>query len=540
MKNPGRDGGRRVTGKPKDRGVAFRALRSMGAGRLHRLARCVGVFVLAVAAAVLGGQATAAERLVVGSKRFTESYILGEILTLTAQRSGADALHRPGLGGGAVVLEALKAGAIDVYPEYLGTIEKEILKLPPGSPAERIQGELGQLGLAYGVPLGFSNGYALAAVADRARQLSLATLGDLRAHPDLSIGLSQEFLGREDGWPGLAARYRLTQQPLGIDHGIAYQALASGRIAVTDIYTTDAQVEALGLTVLQDDARYFPRYDAVLLYRLDLPARAPAAWATIRALEGRIDERRMVRMNADAELRGRPFVRIAADFVEGSLPAAGGVAAAGTVRATLGERLFGPDFWRLTREHVGLVATSLAAALALGVPLGALAASRKRFGQGIFAAVGLLQTIPSLALLAALIPLLGRIGAGPAVIALSLYALLPIVRNTAAGLEGVPVGVRHAGVALGMTRWQRWRFVDLPLALPVVLAGVKTAAVLTVGTATIAAFIGAGGYGERIAQGLALNDGGALLAGAIPSAGLALLTQAFFEVLERWAVRNRF
>ena len=157
----------------------------------------------------------------------------------------------------------------------------------------------------------------------------------------------------------------------------------------------------------------------------------------------------------------------------------------------------------------------------------------------IFGVVGLLQTIPSLALLAALIPLLGRIGTVPAVIALSLYALLPIVRNTATGLQQVPLGMRQAGMALGLTRLQRWRLVDLPLALPVVLAGIKTAAVLTVGTATIAAFIGAGGYGERIAQGLALNDSAALLAGAIPAAVLALMTQVLFGLAERLAARNQ-
>jgi osmoprotectant transport system permease protein len=203
------------------------------------------------------------------------------------------------------------------------------------------------------------------------------------------------------------------------------------------------------------------------------------------------------------------------------------------------ERLFGPDLGRLTREHVTLVVISVLVAVLVGIPLGALAAAYRGLSHGILAVVGLLQTIPALALLAALIPLLGRIGTEPAIVALSLYALLPIVRNTATGLEQVPIGLKHAGIALGMTRAQRWRHVDLPLAFPVILAGIKTSAVLTVGTATIAAFIGAGGYGERIAQGLALNDGAALLAGAIPSAALAVLTQLLFEVAERLARGRR-
>jgi osmoprotectant transport system permease protein len=493
-------------------------------------------FLLAVMLSSLAGAAAAAERIVVGSKRFTESYILGEVVALTARQSGASAVHRAGLGSTAVVLEALKIGSIDVYPEYLGTIEQEILKLPAGSSAERIQQELRRLGLAMGVPLGFSNSYALATTAARARERSLRAISDLRSHPELAVAVSQEFLGRVDGWPGLARRYTLPQRPEGLDHGLAYEALASGRVAVTDIYTTDAKIAQLGLLVLEDDLGYFPRYDAVLLYRIDLPARAPSAWKRIAALEGRIDTARMIEMNADAELRGRSFAAIATAFVEGR---PSGVGEPDAAPAGLRERLFGPDFARLTREHVSLVAVSLAFAMAIGIPLGALAVARRRLGPWIFAVVGVLQTIPALALLAALIPLLGRIGSVPAVIALSLYALLPIVRNTAAGLEQVPEGLKQAGLALGLTPAQRWRCIDLPLALPVVIAGVKTAAVLTVGTATIAAFIGAGGYGERIAQGLALNDGTALLSGAIPAAALALITQALFAGAERLASRNR-
>lgn len=489
---------------------------------------------MAAALCLFTGVATAAEQVVVGSKRFTESYILGEIVALTAQRAGASAVHKPGLGSSAVVLEALKLGAIDVYPEYLGTIEQEVLKLPPGSSTVRIKQELAKLGLAFGVPLGFSNSYALALTDARARELSLRSISDLRAHPELAVAVSQEFLGRVDGWPGLARRYGLPQRPTGVDHGVAYEALKSGRIAVTDIYTTDARIAELGLAVLEDDLGYFPRYDAVLLHRIDLPRRSPVAWRQIATLEGRIDATRMISMNADAELHGHSFAAIATDFVEGRR-----LGASAGSRATFLDRLFGADFARLTREHVSLVAVSLGMAVLIGIPLGALAVSRRRLGPWIFGGVGLLQTIPALALLAALIPLLGRIGTVPAVIALSLYALLPIVRNTAAGLEQVPEGLKHAGMALGLTPAQRWRCIDLPLALPVALAGIKTAAVLTVGTATIAAFIGAGGYGERIAQGLALNDGAALLAGAVPAAALALLTQALFEVAQRLSRRSR-
>lgn len=488
---------------------------------------------------------------VVGSKRFTESYVLGEIVRLTAA-TGGPAEHRQGLGNTAVVLAALKAGAIDAYPEYLGTIDAEILGHSSPSTPDTMARELAAQGLAMGVPLGFSNGYALAMPDDVAARLHVARISDLAGHPDLTLGLSHEFLGRQDGWPGLARRYTLPQQPVGIDHGLSYDAMASGRIALTDIYTTDAQIAARHLRVLVDDRGYFPSYDAVLLYRLDAAASHPAAWKAIQALTGRISVGTMIAMNARAELQHEPFNDIARDFLSGRLAAS--TAASGSASKAVSDRghggsfgssdsasghrflarLFADDLPRLLGEHLLLVGVAVLAAVSIGVPLGAVAAAWPRSEGSVMGLVGLLQTIPSLALLAMLIPLLGRIGTAPALIALTLYALLPIARNTATGLAGVPEGVRQAGTALGLTPSQRWRTIDLPLAAPVIMAGIKTAAVITVGTATIAAFVGAGGLGERIVTGLALNDHAMLLAGAVPSAALALAAQAVFTLLEHW------
>jgi osmoprotectant transport system permease protein len=486
---------------------------------------------LLFALAWLVGSVHAADApLTVGSKRFTESYILGEIVAQTAAPH-AKAEHKQGLGNTAVVLEALKAGAIDIYPEYTGTIDAEILKNPKPTDLAAMRRALEPLGLGVAVPLGFQNTYALAMTAAQAAQRNIKTIGDLARHPDLAVAVSHEFLGRADGWPGLAAKYRLPQQPTGIDHGISYEALASGRIAVTDIYSTDAKIAELKLVVLDDDQQYFPRYDAVLLYRLDLAVKAPAAWAAIQQLEGRIDAARMIQMNGDAELRGRAFADIARGFLQPS----------GTTAARGGwwQRLIGDDLARLTREHLMLVAVSVLAAVLIGVPLGSAAAAWPRLEQPVMAVVGVLQTVPSLALFALLIPLLGRIGTLPALVALSLYALLPVVRNVTIGLKEVPAGLRDAAASLALKPWQRWWLIDLPLAMPVIVAGVKTAAVITVGTATIAAFIGAGGYGERIATGLALNDNATLIAGALPAAVLALVTQGVFEWIERRLRRHR-
>ncbi|MYM25586.1 ABC transporter permease subunit [Duganella sp. FT135W] len=508
-----------------------------------RLAGLLVVLALGAGPAV----AVAGDALHVGSKRFTESYILGEVLAQTAAPH-AQVEHLQGLGNTAIVLAALEAGRIDIYPEYLGTIDLEILKHKQPATLEQMRKELAVMGLGVAVPLGFNNTYALAmrGEADAPRKLS-----ELAARGSLRFGLSHEFIGRADGWQGLATRYGLPQRPEGLDHGLAYEALRGRQVDVIDIYSTDARIGQYGLRVLEDDRSYFPRYDAVLLYRLDAVQRFPAAWQAISKLEGRISEADMIAMNAAAEIDGKPFARVASDWLAAhSLAGAATAPTAALAAATTGAsapsaardgllaKIFDHNLWRLTQQHLTLVLLAVAAACLIGVPLGVLAASLPRLRQVVLGLTGVLQTVPSLALLALLIPLLGRIGTAPALVALVVYALLPIVRNTCTGLLQVPKGLKLAAKALGLRPMHRLTHIELPLALPVILAGVKTAAVLSVGTATIAAFIGAGGYGERITIGLALNDNDMLLAGAIPAAMLALLTQGLFELLERTVINR--
>ncbi|MBB5368072.1 MULTISPECIES: glycine betaine ABC transporter substrate-binding protein [unclassified Janthinobacterium] len=471
--------------------------------------------------------------LKVGSKRFTESYILGEIVRQSAAPH-VRTEHRQGLGNTAIVLAALQAGSIDVYAEYMGTIASEILKHDKPITLDQMQRELAPLGLGVAVPLGFNNTYALAMRSDA----DISRLDQLAAQPALKFGLSHEFIGRVDGWPGLAARYGLPQRPRGLDHGIAYEALAQRQVDVIDIYSTDAKIRQYGLRVLADTQQYFPRYDAMLLYRLDLPPRFPTAWKALQTLQGRISESDMIAMNAAVEIDGRRFADVAQQWLM-QHEKAGGQANKPVQRTTLLDKILGDDLWTLTRQHLTLVLLSVGVACLIGIPLGVLAAFYAPLRQTVLALVGVLQTVPSLALLAILIPVLGMIGTVPALVALCVYALLPIVRNTCTGILQVPEGLRMAALALGLSKRDRLLYVDLPLALPVILAGVKTAAVMSVGTATIAAFIGAGGYGERITIGLALNDNDMLLAGAIPAAVLALLTQGLFELVERWAVAGR-
>jgi osmoprotectant transport system permease protein len=509
------------------------------------LSVCVSLGLGCVAAA------SAAERLVVGSKRFTESYILGELATQTLQAAGVAAEHRQGLGNTGILEQALASGAVDLYPEYTGTIVRELLKREPAASGEpptlaQINVWLAPRGMKAVVPLGFNNTYALAMREADAARLGVDSISALaklapEAAARLKFGLSHEFLVRGDGWPALKRAYGLPYTPAsGLDHGLAYQALAQAQVDVIDVYSTDAQIGRQRLRVLRDDRAFFPRYDAVLLMRVAVDERPLAG------LAGRIDEATMIALNAQVEVDGKPFADVARGFLSApvapaapaSAASAASVASAAIKGMAAGSRsfwslLFAPDLGRLLLQHLVLVFGSVGLAVAVGVPLGIVAHRRARLAAPLMALVGLLQTVPSLALLAFLIAWLGTIGFWPALLALFLYALLPVVRNTHAGLGSVPGGLPVAARALGLQERQVLRTVELPLALPTLLAGVKTAAVINVGTATVAAFVGAGGLGERIVAGLAVNDTARMLAGALPAAVLALVVQALFWAIER-------
>ncbi len=479
--------------------------------------------------------ALAAPTLTVGSKRFPESEILGEVLTQMANKVGeAQAAHKMGLGNTGIVFAALKTGSIDIYPEYTGTISQELLHDTGPVTLDAMNRQLAPMGLAAGVPLGFNDGYGLAMREDQAQRLGVRTISDLAKHPTLRLGLSQEFLTRADGWPGLTAAYHLPfATPQGFDHGAAYRALSSGQTDVADVYTTDAEIQQYHLRVLTDDRHYFPSYDAVLLYRKDLPQRLPRTWAAFQTLRGKISAPLMIALNAEVNVSHKTPAAVAADFLAGRVKAGQKAAAS---RVGFWSVLFGPDLWPETVQHLFLVFVSLALSILAGVPLGIWAARSPVAAGPILSIVGLIQTVPSLALLAFLILAVNRIGTVPTIIALFLYSLLPIVRNAYTGLTDIAPSLRESALALGLPAGARLRLVELPLASRAILAGIKTSAVINVGTATIAAFIGAGGYGERINEGLQTNNNDLLLAGAIPAAALALLVQFGFEGLDRLLV----
>ncbi len=457
---------------------------------------------------------------VVGSKNFTESVVLATLARTAGRQHGVQVQLRPALGGTRIVWRALREGDIDAYPEYTGTLTHELLpNTAPDASIAALRKRLHTLGIGMTDPLGFNNTYALGMRETEAKRLHIARISDLRAHPQLKLAFSNEFMNRADGWPGLRRAYRLPMHARGMSHDLAYRALASGAIDVTDLYRTDAEIAYYHLRVLKDDLHYFPRYDAVYLYRLDLRKRAPQFIAALQSLSGRIDEEAMRSMNKAVKIDHQSPARVTAGFLS-------------TAITSHNDNGFWQRLYRRTLEHLVLVGVSLSLALLLALPLGVLAARERHVGQIVIALTGILQTVPTLAMFVFMIPLFG-IGAAPAIAALFLYSLLPIVRNTHAGLSGIAPELRESAAALGLPRRTRlWR-IELPLALSTILAGVKIAAVINVGTAALGALIGAGGYGQPILAGIRLDDISLILQGAIPAAILALLVQGFFEIIER-------
>jgi osmoprotectant transport system permease protein len=463
--------------------------------------------------------------IVIGSKKFTESYVLGEIAKRMLIDAGILAEHRQGMGGTIILWQALRGGQIDAYPEYTGTIAQEILKGDHASSLEEIRTSLAKFGVGMTGPLGFNNTYALVMRRSEAQRLDVRTISDLQKYPELKIGLTHEFLDRQDGWRPLHERYALPQQNVvGIDHALGYAALANRSIDVKDAYSTDAKIEQNNLVVLEDDLQFFPKYEAVFLFRQSTRADAITA---LRRLEGTLDEKRMIRLNAEAE-RTKNYTKAADLYFNvgaGLAPRPSG--------HYIGES-FPHKLARWTLRHLQLAGFSLLLSVIFGIPLGIVASRGGPIGQGILGFASIVQTIPSLALLALLVPLpFFGISIRTAIAALFLYGLLPIVRNTASGLQDIPRSLRESAIALGLSPITRLWEIYLPMASRSILSGIKTSAVINVGTATLAALIGAGGLGEPILSGLNLNDHVTILQGAIPAALLALLVQWFFDLLDR-------
>jgi len=471
----------------------------------------------------LAGILAQAQAIRVGAKHFNEGYILSEIIAQLLESEGYTIERKYNLGGTLVCFEALKNNAIDIYPEYSGTLASEILKENQLTYQEINLSLQKKYQLEIAEPYGFNNSYALVIKKELSAARNIRTISDLKNHPELHPGLSYEFLKRQDGWDNLTKRYSLPHQPVGLEHGLAYQALDQNKIDLTDAYSTDGEIARYKLVVLQDDLLFFPQYQATSLYRQALEPRIKNILAR---LNGKIDAERMQRMNASVLYDKQTFEQVATLFLldEGLI-----------VNREAEQKSTIRDVLQKAGTHLLLTFSALLLAICLSIPLGVWLYWHPSIAGPVLYGTGLLQTIPSIALLAMMIPVFG-IGVVPAVVALFLYAVLPILRNTLTGLQSVDPLLKKVADGIGMNRFQKIRLVEFPLAVPMVLAGIRTAAVINVGTATLAAFIGAGGLGEFIVTGLALNNTGLILRGAIPAALLAIGVESGFNSLEKWWV----
>jgi osmoprotectant transport system permease protein len=469
--------------------------------------------------------ALAADQIVVGSKIFTEGYVLAEIAaqTLEASRPPVPVVRKLGMGSTGILFESLNSGAIDVYSDYTGTLAEAILKQPQLKSIEQIRAALLKMGIVISEPLGFNNTYALAVREDFAKAHNLVKISDLaRLRATLRCGFSYEFMDRRDGYPGLSDRYRLGVDPAHVsrmEHSLTYQAIDQQAVDVIDVYSTDAKIKKFHLRVLADDLQYFPVYQAVWVARSAFVQRYPSQWRALRQWEGRISQEAMQDLNAQVDIDKRSVAEVAAAFRGSSTETP-------TAAAQIGRR---------TLEHLWLVGVSLAFSIFVGVPLGILAVRHRRTGQVILTLSAVTQTVPSLALLCFLIPVFG-VGTKPALAALCLYSLLPVVLNTFTGIRGIDPRHLENARAFGLTPRQILFSIVLPLASPALLTGIRTATIVSIGTATLAALVGAGGYGVPIVSGLSLNDVPTILTGAIPAAIMAWLAHLGFNLLGRLVI----
>lgn len=514
--------------------------------------------------AVLAGPPLAAQpgKLRVGAKNFTESGVLAELMAqMIEAHTSLEVERRSSLGGTMICWTALTSGQIDLYAEYTGTAWATILQ-EPGSIRDPLRAFFQvrrrcreEYAVEWLEPFGLDNTYALAMAEERAEELGIRRISDLVRHQaKLTAGFGIEFGNRADGYPGLQRAYGLNLRVKTLEHGLAYQAIASGAIDLMDAYSTDGKLLRYRLRVLEDDRHFFPPYHAAPVVRREILDAHPEIEAVLARLAFRLPDVKAQALNYVVEAEGVAIRAAARAFLEmeGLVEGEEDFAAAArrAIQRVLADRpepgerraprstffgLAGRQAGKLIRlvfEHLGLTLTSVLLAAVLAIPLGIAITRRPHLRRLALGAAGIVQTIPSLALLALMIPLLG-LDVRAAIAALVLYATLPILRNTYTGIKEVDPDLVDAARGLGMRPREILVRVQLPLAMPTIMAGVRTSTVIGVGVATLAAFIGAGGLGEPIVEGLYLNDSNLILLGAIPAAILAVVTDLGLGRIER-------
>lgn len=485
-------------------------------------------------------------KIVVGSKAFTESLILEQMLSiLLTDKYQVPVENRSSLGGTKVAFDALVHKAIDVYPEYTGTAYQMILKMnglkDPNKVHHIIEYEYQKRwGIEWSKPLGFNNSYALAVRNNDLKFQEINRISQIkRRAPTLKYLAPYEFMERQDGHQNFIKHYGLKFDPnkvISMQAGLAYAAIRDNKADLIIAYSTDGRIKAYDLKILQDDYRYFPPYFAAFNFRSETAQQFPALRKAIQELEGKINVTEMTDMNDQVDrLKQSPYL-VARNFLiqKGLIK--------GEIQAVQVHTSFYSFFMSkrgylidLLFEHLQLCFFSLGLACLFSLPIGIALTRNEALGKVVFPIINTIQTIPSLALLGFFIPIMG-IGPLPAMLALFLYSLLPLVRNTYTGILGVDKRFVEASLGIGLSHWQVLWKVELPLAMPVVLAGLRTAAVIVIGTATLAALIGAGGFGDPIFRGVATVNSNLILLGALPAALLAITVDKLIGFSERFLI----
>ena len=484
----------------------------------------------------------------IGSKNFTEQEILAELVAqLIERRTDLQVERTFGLGGTGVCHAALVAGELDIYVEYTGTALLNVLKREVRTNADDVYQIVAkayreQFELEWLPPMGFNNTYAITVRATHAAEQGWRVISDLGNVADrLSAGFTAEFMERPDGYPGLRRAYGFDfGRTADLDPGLMYKALADGQVDVICAFATDGRIAAYNLRVLLDDSSFFPPYDAAPIIRSTLLRDHPELRDALAALAGTISDQTMRRLNYAVDEMGRTPSSVAGEWIESRAVGIPQPTAGATTPQTDGVVGFWStvatrraELWQKILEHLGLSVLAMAIAILIGVPTGILIHRHRAALPLVLGATEIVQTIPSLAMLAFLFAVYGILGMTPAVTALVLYALLPIVVNTFTGLKELSPEIIEAADGVGMSGRQRLWMVELPLALPMIVAGIRTSTVWTIGIATLSTYIGAGGLGDFISRGLARNDPRLTLLGAVPAAMMAVVLSLGIRLIER-------
>lgn len=494
---------------------------------------------------ILSLSVSAERSIIIGSKEFTENYLLGEMAAiLLKEKYKVPVEKKLGLGGTKVAFDALESDTIDIYPDYTGTgyiyfLGRNDNERDPDKIYDTVKKEFKKkYGMVWSQPFGFNNTYALAVRDSDERLSDMTTVSELVGQEsEFTLAAPHEFMERNDGLPNFQKAYGLNfpnSNLIGMEAGLTYSAIRDEKVDMIMSYSTDGRIAAYNLRLIEDDLNFFPPYYAAWLTKEKTIKEFPVLEKLFKDFDDLISEKEMMALNnqvdskkLEPEVVARNFL-VKKGLLEGEYKEFKKVKKTGLAGYFYKKRKY---LLKITKEHLILSFGSLLLALLISLPTGIALTRFPMISTPVFTVVNTIQTVPSLALLGFLIPLMG-IGKLPGIVALFLYSLLPLIRNTYTGIEAVDKKFIEASRGIGLTNWQiLWR-VEIPLAMPVILAGIRTASVIVIGTATLAALVGAGGLGDPIFRGVATVNNDLIFLGAIPSALLAIVTDKLLGLAE--------